>query len=217
MQVLNRARLFRWPVWCLFLSAAAMLGGCATTLLPQPEVATTRTYLLEWNGSLSGSPLQAGGPSLLISSMRAASGYESADMAYVRTPHQLEYFARHRWVDAPARMLEPLLLQAAGASGLFSTVSEAGSGTQAQLRLDSRLLHLRQVCRLRPSELQLAVRLTLLDVASAKQIGSRVISVSEAINERTPAAGVAAANRALPALMSQVADFLAEHVGDPGR
>jgi cholesterol transport system auxiliary component len=169
--------------------------------------------MLEWNDAPANNPMRPTGPGLLISSMRAASGYESADMAYVRTPHQLEYFARHRWVDAPARMLEPLLLQAAVGSGLFRSVGEAGSGTQTQLRLDSRLLHLRQVCRLEPSELQLALRLALVDVASARQLASRVLEVSEPITERTPAAGVAAANRAVPKLMSQVEDFLAEHVG----
>jgi cholesterol transport system auxiliary component len=213
MRAVTQIRSSRLPVrWLLCLLVVA-LGGCASGLLSPSQDTETRSYLLEWNGAQTGSVVRPAGPSLLIGSMRAAAGYEIADMAYVRTPHQLEYFARHRWVDAPARMLEPLLLQAAASSGLFRSVSEAGSATQAQLRLDSRLLHLRQVCRLEPSELQLELRLTLVDMASAQQVGSRVISVSEPINERTPAAGVAAANRALPRLMSQVEAFLAEHVG----
>jgi cholesterol transport system auxiliary component len=187
------------------------LSGCAPPLGLQSQSMLTRSYLLEWEGMPESNMLQAGGPALLISSMRSSPGFESADMAYMRTPHQLEYFARHRWVDSPARMLEPMLLQAAAGIGLFRSVSAAGSGTESDLRLESHLLYLRQVCRLNPSELQLAVRLTLVDVASARQIGSRILRVSEPINERTPAAGVAAANRAIPGLMEQIQGFLAEH------
>ncbi len=200
--------LSRVSFW-LLLSLA--INGCVPSLGLQSPAQSTRSYLLDWEDMLASSDLQPGGPALLISSMRSSPGYERADMAYIRTPHQLEYFARHRWVDAPAHMLEPMLLQAAAGSGLFRSVSAAGSGTEAEWRLDSHLLHLRQVCRLNPSELQFAVRFTLVDVASAQQIGSRTISLSEPINERTPAAGVAAANRAIPELLEQVRRFLDEH------
>jgi cholesterol transport system auxiliary component len=200
----------------LFL-LSLVLGGCAPSLLQQPVGPGERTYLLEWHGDTAAPVSDPDGPSLLVSSTLAAPGFDSSDMAYVRHPYQLEYFARHRWVDAPARMLEPLLVRAAAQSGAFRSVTEAGGGTRADLRLDSKLLHLQQVCRLEPSELQLALRVSLVDVASARVLGSRILSVSEPLDERTPYAGVEAANRAVARLMSALQGFLAAQPGLAGK
>ena len=89
---------------------------------------------------------------------------------------------------------------------------EAGSGSGADLRLDSRLLYLQQVCRLNPSELQLALRVTLTEVASARVVASQTLRVGEAIEARTPYAGVEAANRAVARLLSALQRFLRQHV-----
>jgi len=183
------------------------------SLLPQPaEEATSHSYLLEWPGGALPAVHRADGPSLLIAPMRAAPGFDSGDMAYIRHAHELEYFTRHRWVDAPARMLEPLLLQAAEQTGLLRSVSAAGSGAQVDLRLDSSLLYLRQVCRLEPSELQLGVRVSLIGVSSGRVIDERTLSVSEPLEVRTPYAGVQAANRALARLLAELQDWLAEQI-----
>jgi cholesterol transport system auxiliary component len=173
------------------------------------------SYLLEWRGDAAPPGGKPTGPALLVSPVLSAPGFGGSDMVYMRKPHQIEYFASHRWVDAPARMLDPLLLQAAEQSGLFRSVAGTGSGTSADLRLDSRLLHLQQVCRLNPSELQLALRVTLVEVASARVIASRTLSISEPVEERSPYAGVEAANRAVARLLAELQVFLAEQVPAP--
>ena len=96
--------------------------------------------------------------------------------------------------------------------GLFRSVIEAGSGADADLRLDSRLIHLQQVCRLNPSELQLALRVSLSEVSSARVIATRTFSVSEPIGERTPYAGVEAANRAVDRMLLELQVFLVEQL-----
>ena len=167
---------------------------------------------MEWDG---GSVQPAGAPrrnSLLISPILSTPGFDGSDMAYMRTPHEIEYFANHRWVDSPARMLDPLLVQAAEQSGLFRNVVEPGSGADVDLRLDSKLIYLQQVCRLNPSQLQLALRVTLTDVASARVIASQTLSVSENLQARNPYAGVQAANRAVARLLPELQVFLREWV-----
>ncbi len=196
---------------------ALLLGGCAPALLQRSAEPAEHTYLLEWEGDPVGAAMNPSGPSLLVSPVLAAPGFDTSDMAYMRQPHQLEYFARHRWVDAPARMLDPLLVRAAAQSGLFRNVVEAGSGARVDLRLESKLLHLQQVCRLEPSELQLALRVTLIDMASGRVIASRSLSVDEPIAEPRPYAGVQAANRAVARLMKGLQDFLGAQVGDARR
>lgn len=74
-------------------------------------------------------------------------------------------------------------------------------------------MQLVQRCSLQPSELRLVLRVTLIDVPNARIIATSTLDVSEPIGERTPLAGVEAANRALDALLSRLQAFLAEQVG----
>ena len=196
----------------LILALTLSLSACGLPLLQAPAEQPTRNYLLEWHGGTVPPVKSPRRGSLLIGPVHSTPGFDSSDMAYIRNAHEIEYFAHHRWVDAPARMLEPLLVQAAEQSGLFRSVVEAGSGADVDLRLDSRLIHLQQVCRLNPSELQLALRVTLSEVSSAEVIATRTFSVSEAIVERTPYAGVEAANRAVDRLLSELQGFLVEQL-----
>ena len=204
------------PVWWpLFLVLGFALSSCSLPLGPQRAAQTTRTYVLQAPEDSVPRAANPNGPVLLISPILSAAGFDSSDMAYMRKPHEIEYFAQHRWVDAPARMLDPLLVQAAEQTGLFRSVVGSGSGVKADMRLDSRLIHLQQVCRLNPSQLQLALRVTLVKVSSARAIASRTLSVSEAIEARSPYAGVEAANRAVARLLSDLQRFLAEQVPAP--
>ena len=79
---------------------------------------------------------------LLVSPVLAAPGFDGPDMAYMRTPHEIEYFARHRWVDSPARMLEPLLIRAAHRVACSQRDIEAGRGEGGPGDSTAKLLHL---------------------------------------------------------------------------
>jgi len=191
---------------------ALLLSACSLPLPQSPTGQSNHSYTLEWSDGGTAPAQSPRRDTLLISPVHSTPGFDGSDMVYMRTPHEIEYFASHRWVDAPARMLEPLLVRAAEQSGLFRNVVETGSGADVDLRLDSKLIHLQQVCRLNPSELQLALRVTLSEVATAQVIASRTLRVSEAIEAKTPYAGVLAANRAVSQLLQDLQAFLAEHV-----
>ena len=105
------------------------------------------------------------------------------------------------------------------ASGIFtwSPTATVFSGAQSDLRLEGRLLHLQLVCRLEPSELQLALRVTLIEAAGGRVIASRNLSIEEPVTERTPYGGVQAANRAVARLLTALQGFLAEQLDDTGR
>jgi cholesterol transport system auxiliary component len=180
--------------------------------MQRADAPTEHTYFLAWQAAGNAPPGPAAGPDLLLSPMLAAPGFDGADMAYVRTPHEIEYFAHHRWVDAPARMLDPLLLRAAERTGLFRSVVSPGSRAEVELRLDSRLMYLRQVFRSGSGELELAVRLVLVEIANGRVLGERVVEVGRPLEELTPYGGVQAANRAVADLMTGVQDFLAEQL-----
>ncbi len=81
------------------------------------ERPVAQNYLLQWTPSRPSRSAGDEGPSLLINPVAATAGFNVSDMVYIRQAHQIEYFAHHHWVDTPARMLEPLLLQAAMDTG----------------------------------------------------------------------------------------------------
>ena len=209
-----------WPFLSRLFSMIVLafpLAACGPSLLERPAQPTTHSYLLEWQAGEPAPAADPAGPVLLVGPVLAAPGIDGADMAYRRRPHEIEYFAYHRWADAPARMLDPLLLRAAAHSGLFRSVVEPGAAVRADLRLESRLLQLLQLSRTDPGELQLALRVNLIDVASGRVLTGRTLRVTEPMTERGPYAGVEAANRAVAVLLSELQVFLADALDGANR
>ena len=192
------------------LLCAALLAGCSP-FQTRHEGVETAEYLLEWRPATE-QPPRPEGPVIQVSAPRAAAGFGSADMLYIARPHRLEHFARHRWVDPPARMLEPLLVRALEASGLFAAVGTPGVPIQADLRLDSELLYLQMRVDEGTQRLQLALRVSLIAVADGRLLGSTNIDLEEVIEEATPYGGVQAANRAVSRLMERLVAFLQRQV-----
>jgi cholesterol transport system auxiliary component len=192
---------------------ATLLAGCSPLAL-QPA-APAGTYVLE--APQVGAPLpDPAGPSLLVEAPGAAAGYDSAEMVYVRQAHQLEHFAHHRWADAPARMLEPLLVDSAAASGLFRTVISGRGRAGIELRLDTELVLLRQEFLQQPSRVRLVLRAHLLETRSGSPVASRRFEVEEPAPADTPYGGVLAANRAVARLLHELQGFLRSAVGQAG-
>lgn len=185
------------------LFGAILLSACALPLLPERTASMQQhRYVLDWTPATPAPTAPTGAPILLVSPIRSGAGYAGSDMIYMREAHELQHFAYHRWADSPAHMLEPLVVAAAKHSGRFRLVLPAGSHALTDLRLDTRLLYLRQVfssdaaCRV-----ELGVRVDLIRVASGLPLGEKLFSYKQPCVEATPQAGVMAANRA-------VADFL---------
>ena len=194
-----------------------LLGACGSPF-PVANTTTVSTYLLEWEAPASMAPENRADPSLLISIPLSSAGFDTTQMVYVEEPHRLNAFVRHRWVDTPARMLEPLLQKAAEQSGLFSAVTNSGARVASDLRLDTQLLRLQQVFSADSSEVQLALRVSLIDTTAARLLATEIIEVRKPTTERTPYAGVLAANQAVSELLRQLQAFLARQLcRDPKR
>ena len=192
--------------------AVAVLAGC--TALPSRGTGPARqTYLLQWPEGLQ---VRASGThrachTLLVSSPRAASGFAGTGMAYSQTPYRISYFAYNQWVDAPGRMLEPLLVQALDRSGLFSAVVPAPAPVAADLRLDTEVLQLTQAFSDHRSAVHFDLRVRLFELKRGTVLADRLIRAEERAEAETPGAGAAAANRALRPLLRAVV----ETVGAP--
>ena len=188
-------------------AAVALLAACAAIQAPEGEQA--RTYVLE-AGPGAGAPSPKRDLVLEVSVPSARPGFDTPQMAYTRRANELEYFAKNRWADTPARMLAPLLAQALAQSGGFRAVVQAPSLAAANLRLDTELVRLQQDFGAKPSRIQLTVRAQLIDVDARRVLASAEFDETEAAPSDDPYGGVTAANRALARLLERLAAFCAE-------
>jgi cholesterol transport system auxiliary component len=191
----------------LAVSLALAMGACSP-LQPMKQE-PPKTYALEPQIPAAGLHAEAR-RSIVVSVPRTSPGYDSPRMAYVRKPHQIEYFAHNEWVDSPTRMLGPLLVQALDRSGAFKSVTLAPSRAAADLRLETEIVRLQQEFNGGPSRIHLTVRAQLIDVPHAVVLATREFDAFEVAPENTPYGGVLAANRAFSRVLTQIAEFCAK-------
>lgn len=186
---------------------AVLLAGCVGMQPPQAEAPAS--YVLDARpAERSARPLRD--VVLVVSVPRARAGYETAQMAFVRAPYELEYFTKSRWADTPSRMLAPLLVQALEQAGGFRAVVQAPSAVPADLRLDTELIRLQQNFATRPPQVELALRAQLVDVRNQRVLATAEFEEIEITPREDAYGGVIATNRALQRILVRIADFAAE-------
>jgi cholesterol transport system auxiliary component len=183
-----------------------MVGLIACVSL-RPATPPTR---YELHAEFEGQPVGGPGPLLVVAAPTAAPGFDGPRIAYVQRPHELEFFARSEWVDAPARMLAPLLVRALERSGRFQAVAEARTTAAAGLRLESDIVRLQHEFTARPSRVRLTVRVQLSDVASRRVLGAREFEAVEEAMSDDPYGGVVAANRAVRRVLNDIVAYCVE-------
>lgn len=185
---------------------ALMLAGCST--LRSTETESVRTYLLEAQFDraerIKPIPLV-----LTVSPPRAIPGYDTVRMVFIRQPHQLEYFAKNRWADTPAKMLRPLLVRALELRTGFNAVTSADGMVKGDVRLDTEITLLQQEFTTSPSRLHMRLRVQLVEQKNYRILATQVFDEFEATSTDDPYGGVVAANRILPRLLGQITDFAA--------
>ncbi len=209
----SKARLFRKSRLGRRSYAAVLLlalGGCGT--LRPPTTPQPTFYALD-SGHLTtraATALPPTAPTLIVNPPHAASGFDSQRIIYVRTDHQLEYFAHSEWVDTPARMLAPLIVGAIENRGVFRAVVPTPSAAAGDLRLDSEIVRLQHEFGSPPSRVRFTLRAYIVENTTRRVIARREFDESVPAASADPYGGVVAANRAVQNALQQLADFCAE-------
>lgn len=144
---------------------------------------------------------------LIVNPPHAAAGFDSPRIIYARTAHQLEYYAHNEWIDTPARMLAPLIVAELRNSATFRAVALTPSAAVGDLRLDTEIVRLQQDLDTSPGRVRFTLRAYLIDNTTRQVLASREFDQSVATTSETPYGGVVAANRAVRAVLEQLADF----------
>jgi len=184
------------------LACTLLLAGCAG--LQAPKIEKLHTYTLDARAPVKTTQIKRD-LLLSVSMPRARTGFDTAKMAYLRQPHELEYFAVNRWADTPARMLAPLLVQTLGPS--FRAVVQAPGAVPATVRLDTELIRLQQDFSIQPSKVQLTLRVQLVDVTDQRVLAVKLLDETENAASEDAYGGVIAANRALQRVLDQLPEF----------
>lgn len=149
-------------------------------------------------------------PTLVVNPPRAAPGFDSPRIIYVREAHQLEYYAHSEWVDSPARMLAPLAIAAVGNSGAFAAVVPTPSAAAGDFRLDTEIIRLQHELTSQPSRVRFTLRAYVADSRTREVLAAREFDESVATTSETPYGAVIAASRAVQTVLAQLAAFCAE-------
>lgn len=153
---------------------------------------------------------------LLVSPPQAMAGFDTPRMAYVARPHEVSYYATSQWADAPARMVAPLLAQALERTGAWRAVVQGPSPARADYRVDADSLAVAHEVIDRPSQVRLTLRLQLVETRERKVLGTRGFEMVEAAPGDDAYGAAIAANRALPKLLDQAAEWLSGCMKDGG-
>jgi cholesterol transport system auxiliary component len=199
----------------LFVGGFSLLAISACSLLQPTTTPTPNFYALEGVSGKAASVAPTSALTLIVSPPHAAAGFDSQRMIYLREPYKLEHFAQSEWIEPPARMLAPLIVDAIVRTGAFRAVVLTPSTAAGDLRLDSEIIRLQQDFRNRPGSVRFTLRATLIDENSRRVVAWREFDHSVVTTSEDPYGGVVAANRAIHSTLESLADFCVEGVGKP--
>jgi cholesterol transport system auxiliary component len=154
---------------------------------------------------------------LLVLPPRANPVFDTTRIAYTTHPYQIDYFTQREWAATPAQMLLPLLTTTLEQTGYFGAVLTPPYAGNYSYALQTDIVALTQDFTTEPATLKLELRVQLSSGDSGRIIATRDITQREPLQEKSSAAGVAAANRANARVLQEVADFVLESVEQVSR
>jgi cholesterol transport system auxiliary component len=181
------------------------LGGC---LALQTATEPAHTYRLSVEQGRDVRRSAADAPILFVGVPQAEPGYDTTKMVYVKRPYEVESYAVNQWAEQPTRMFGALLMQSLEATGSWRAVVPWPSAIHGDFRLDSYGFAIHQDFTQDPSVARVRVRVQLVNVKESKILGTRSFERVEPAPTQDAYGGVIAANRAVAALLEDIASWL---------
>jgi len=136
--------------------------------------------------------------------------YATTQMAYSTRAYEIAYFSKNEWAETPSQMIQPLIVKTLRNTHYFSEVLSPPYFGRHTFALHVEIQELKQDFTSQPATLQLAMRIYLSREATNQIIATKELSIREPMTERTPYAGVVAANEAMQKLLRELAKFVFE-------
>jgi cholesterol transport system auxiliary component len=136
--------------------------------------------------------------------------YNTTQMAYRTRAHEVGYFSQNEWAETPSRMMQPLIVQTIRNTHHFSEVLSPPHFGRHTYVLRTEIQELTQDFTSDPATLRLALHFELSRETTNQLIATKELSAQEPMLEKTPYAGVVAANDATAKLLRELAKFIFE-------
>ncbi|MCC2666671.1 MAG: hypothetical protein K0S63_587 [Gammaproteobacteria bacterium] len=130
----------------------------------------------------------------------------TTQMVYTIGQHQVAYFAKNRWADTPAQMLQSLLIQTLQNTKYFYAELPPALARYHYV-INTQLLQFEQQFFMHSSDVVISLRVQIIKTNNDKIIAAKQFTVREPAPENTPYGGVVAANQAAAKLTAQVVKF----------
>jgi cholesterol transport system auxiliary component len=183
-----------------------LLACCG--LLKPVTIDTKKEVLSQVPGGLPAGKTRAA--TLLVLEPETTAEFDTTQMAYRIEPYQVAYFSHNEWEETPSRMIQPLIAKTLQQSRYFSEVASPPFMGRYTYALRTEIVELTQDFTSEPATLRLAMRFHLARREGDALIATKEIVVREAMGEKTPYAGVVAANSAVASALRQLAQFVLE-------
>ncbi len=191
---------------CVISMLSLMHSGCA--LMAPPSRPPERAVLNQLPRDF---PTRARHVSrLLVLLPETAPPYDTLQMAYSTQPHEIAYFSHHEWSALPAQMIFPLLTETMEKTGYFAVVITPPYSGPYDYALRTKILELQQDFTSGVPAVRLSLRLELTEAATHEVVAAKDIDIQQPMTDKTPYAGVTAANTAISTALQQTAGFVLE-------
>lgn len=187
----------------VLLAALPLLGGCLSSVLPEPEA--SRLYHLPASQlQPRGNPLALG---LVIDEFSVAPALEGDRLIATAADGEVQRIAGARWVGQPARLVQDALVQRLRQLNVVDSVDARSLRFAAALRITGELQALQYQSGSDRS--RVALTLHLVCTAQARSLGQRSFVTDVAPASREAAAVVAALAEGLDQVAVGIADWIA--------
>ena len=144
---------------------------------------------------------------LLVNLPGANPIYNTTAIAYTKRPYEIAYFVKNSWVEAPAEMLQPLIIETLQNTHYFHSVGTVATIGNYNYLLNTQIVRLEQDFSKEPNMLRFVLRAQIIRSDTNQLIASKEFAVSEIMSQQDPYTGVLAANRAVAEALRQLAQF----------
>lgn len=185
------------------LMAIFLLTACS--ILPPVKTDNYTTYV--FNSIPNNTNKSYGHKTLYVSQVTADPLYSTSEMAYSTHQYQVEYFAKNRWSDTPAKMLRPLIIQSLKNTKHFHAVTSSTGPIRYDYMLNIQLLELRQLFISHSSFVVFKINAEIIDMKTNQIIASKTFTTIEGARYCSPLGGVIATNKAVNATLNELDHF----------
>jgi len=187
----------------LAILCGLILSGCS--LLSPIEVKPPHKYMLsEIPVSV---PQQSHSTTLFVSEPETRPIYNTTQMAYMTQPRQISFYRDNEWSETPSQLLRPLMVKTFQKSCFFHAVVTPPYTGPYDYVLSTNILEFLQDFTTCPAMLRLTLQAQLMKGTTNQVVATQEFSIHEPILQRSPNAGVIAANQATAAILRELVDF----------